>query len=91
MLGFRGHFVTKSRAYSTTLGELHDTRAKWRAERAEQPAYDDDSTPVLATWQYNGSGYLNPRRHAPGGRRRGLRPRRRDALVDLGRRPPDHG
>jgi len=60
MLGFRGHFVTKSRAYSTTLGELRDTRAKWRADRDEQLADDDESTPVLATWQYIGSGYRNP-------------------------------
>jgi hypothetical protein len=27
MLGFRGHFVTKSRRYSTTLGELRAARA----------------------------------------------------------------
>jgi hypothetical protein len=26
MLGFRGHFVTKSRSYSTTLGELRAAR-----------------------------------------------------------------
>jgi len=32
MLGFRGHFVTKSRGYSTTLGELRAARATypWR-------------------------------------------------------------
>jgi hypothetical protein len=27
MLGFRGHFVTKSRRYSTNLGELRAARA----------------------------------------------------------------
>lgn len=27
MLGFRGHFSTKSRRYSTTLGALRDARA----------------------------------------------------------------
>ena len=31
MLGFRGHFVTKSRGYSTTLGELRAARAAYRA------------------------------------------------------------
>ncbi|MFF9337937.1 replication initiator, partial [Streptomyces albogriseolus] len=30
MLGFRGHFSTKSRRYSTTLGALRDARAQWR-------------------------------------------------------------
>jgi hypothetical protein len=30
MLGFRGHFVTKSRRYSTNLGELRATRAAYR-------------------------------------------------------------
>lgn len=34
MLGFRGHFSTKSRAYSTTLGALRQVRADYRA--AEQ-------------------------------------------------------
>jgi hypothetical protein len=43
----------------TTLGELRDTRAKWRADRDEQ-LDDDSSTLVLASWQYIGSGYLNP-------------------------------
>jgi hypothetical protein len=33
MRGFRGHFVTKSRHYCTTLGELRDARARWRADR----------------------------------------------------------
>jgi hypothetical protein len=61
MLGFRGHFVTKSRGYSTTLGELRETRARWRAERDGQlDDEEDESTPVLAAWEYIGSGYLNP-------------------------------
>src|SRR5215218_1775431 len=64
MLGFRGHFVTKSRTYSTTLGELRAARAAYRA-RQDQPHHDpgindDDSTVVLSVWQYIGCGYLNP-------------------------------
>jgi len=64
MLGFRGHFVTKSRSYSTTLGELRAARAAYRA-RQDEPLddadiNDDDSTVVLSVWQYIGSGYLNP-------------------------------
>jgi hypothetical protein len=30
MLGFGGHFLTKSRAYSTTFGERRGKRAQWR-------------------------------------------------------------
>lgn len=53
-LGFRGHFVTKSRHYSTTLTELRAARAVYRAET------DLDPTPILADWEYTGSGYLGP-------------------------------
>jgi len=64
MLGFRGHFVTKSGGYSTTLGELRAARTAYRA-RQDQPPRDaeineDGSTVVLSVWQYIGSGYLNP-------------------------------
>jgi hypothetical protein len=64
MLGFRGHFVTKSRGYSTTLSELRAARAANRARQDQPPddaeVNDDDSTVVLSAWQYLGSGYLNP-------------------------------
>ncbi|MGH2941985.1 MAG: replication initiator [Solirubrobacteraceae bacterium] len=64
MLGPRGHFVTKSRRYSTTLGELRAARAAYRAEQDNQPENTeidgDDSTVVLSVWQYIGSGYLKP-------------------------------
>lgn len=35
-LGFRGHWLTKSRHYSTTLGALRTARANWRARDEEQ-------------------------------------------------------
>ena len=39
MLGFRGHFSTKSRRYSTTLGALRQARADYRAAQAtRQPS-----------------------------------------------------
>jgi len=64
MLGFRGHFVTKSRGYSTNLGELRAARAAYRAQQDKPPddgeIHDDDSTAVMAFWQYLGCGYLNP-------------------------------
>ncbi|MFJ9945895.1 replication initiator protein RepSA [Streptomyces erythrochromogenes] len=67
MLGFRGHFSTKSRAYSTTLGALRKVRADYRVaqERRERGLPDPDdnsegSTLVLAHWTYAGHG------HTPG-------------------------
>jgi hypothetical protein len=33
MLGFGGHFSTKSRRYSVTLGALRDARTHWREDR----------------------------------------------------------
>ncbi len=57
MLGFRGHFSTKSRRYSTTLGALRDARAEWRRAQAvtdDQAA--PDSTLVLTHWIYAGTG-----------------------------------
>lgn len=35
MLGFRGHFSTKSRAYSITLGALRRARCRWQAIAAD--------------------------------------------------------
>jgi hypothetical protein len=58
MLGFRGHFSTKSRRYSTTLGALRDARAEWRraqvAAAAQRPG--TDTTYVLAHWVFAGTG-----------------------------------
>ncbi|GGT44677.1 replication initiator [Streptomyces chromofuscus] len=57
MLGFRGHFSTKSRRYSTTLGALRDARAEWRrAQALEAAETDPDTTLVLAHWVYAGTG-----------------------------------
>jgi len=53
-LGFRGHFVTKSRHYSTTLTELRAARAVYRSGADQGP------TTILADWEYIGSGYLGP-------------------------------
>jgi len=34
--GFRGHFTTKSRRFSVTLGSLRQARRDWRVARTEQ-------------------------------------------------------
>ncbi|MET8974718.1 replication initiator protein RepSA [Streptomyces sp. NPDC004539] len=64
MLGFRGHFSTKSRRYSTTLGALRQTRADYRAAQQREalglPDTQETTTLTLAHWTYAGHG------HAPG-------------------------
>ncbi|MFD9321130.1 replication initiator [Streptomyces sp. NPDC060053] len=58
MLGFRGHFSTKSRRYSTTLGALRTARADWRRAQAA-PAVETEpteSTLVLGHWVFAGTG-----------------------------------
>ncbi|MFH8795569.1 replication initiator [Streptomyces sp. NPDC017941] len=61
MLGFRGHFSTKSRSYSTTLGALRKARRTWRSEQAhahaDLPESDPTTTLVIGHWDYLGSGY----------------------------------
>ncbi|MFF5668449.1 replication initiator [Streptomyces griseofuscus] len=57
MLGFRGHFSTKSRRYSTTLGALRDARADWRRAQAAPPVpQHGETTLVLAHWVFAGTG-----------------------------------
>jgi hypothetical protein len=58
MLGFRGHFSTKSRRYSTTLGALRDARAEWRRAQAaaDTPDSGPETTYVLAHWVFAGTG-----------------------------------
>ncbi|MGX1130765.1 hypothetical protein RKD49_002955 [Streptomyces glaucescens] len=64
MLGFRGHFSSKSRTYSTTLGALRQARADYRAAQEAAALGLEDREPdtvlVLADWQYAGHG------HTPG-------------------------
>jgi hypothetical protein len=67
MLGFRGHFLTKSRRYSSTFAERRQVRADFRARQErrerglpEEPADAEGSTLVLAHWAYAGHG------HTPG-------------------------
>ncbi|WP_405804297.1 replication initiator [Streptomyces sp. NBC_01187] len=61
MLGFRGHFSSKSRRYSTTLGALRDIRRTWKTAQThpaqETPEPGDETTLVLSHWQYLTSGY----------------------------------
>ncbi|MFF8478414.1 replication initiator [Streptomyces sp. NPDC015414] len=63
MLGFRGHFSTKSRAYSVTLGALRQERAdhnealaREHAAEAGHPLPDPDTVLVLSHWVFAGTG-----------------------------------
>jgi hypothetical protein len=61
MLGFRGHFSTKSRRYSTTFGALRAERAQHQRGHAPTeslwPEPDDDTTLVLAHWRFAGQAH----------------------------------
>jgi len=58
MLGFSGHFSTKSRTYSTTLGALRADRAAHQRELAIAagllPALAGETTVVHADWHFTG-------------------------------------
>jgi hypothetical protein len=64
MLGFRGHFSTKSRAYSTTLSALRADRAAYQREYAKAaellPDLDTDTTLVVNHWRFAGRGHPPP-------------------------------
>jgi len=70
MLGFRGHFLTKSKLYSTTFSAIRDERRTWRlTETLAQLGRDTDShntTPadldtitVINDWRLVGIGHRN--------------------------------
>ena len=73
MLGFRGHFSTKSRRYSVTLGQLRRARRRFQTKVAEAARTgvrldvrdledlvdedDDDTTLVIGNWSFAGAGW----------------------------------
>jgi hypothetical protein len=59
-LGYRGHILTKSRAYSTTYATLRAERAAHERTAAGIDLPDDSGTTTDAYWRYVGSG------HTPG-------------------------
>jgi hypothetical protein len=76
MLGFRGHFATKSRRYSVTLGALRRARHRFRILAAEARrtgqlvdtrdlearllADEEETTLVIGSWRYQGTGWTMP-------------------------------
>ncbi len=56
-LGFRGHFATTSRTYSTTFTALRAERRSWMADRrAERAGVDPAGVLVVGDWRYVGPG-----------------------------------
>lgn len=53
-LGFPGHWLTKSRAYSTTFGTLRAARHLWHDGKPEL------SLVSMADWQFVGRGWMSP-------------------------------
>ena len=63
MLGFHGHFASKSRRYSTTLGAIRSERRAYRQRQAAEHVRElldeaTDTTLVISHWQFTGVGYL---------------------------------
>ncbi|KJK57739.1 plasmid replication initiator protein [Saccharothrix sp. ST-888] len=61
MLGYRGHCLTKTRAYSTTYGQLraaraHHARTQAAGDRQLFTDWDTDTT-TESVWRYAGSGH----------------------------------
>lgn len=73
LLGFRGHFSTKSRTYSTTLGALRAERARYAAAlEAERLGLhpgdldrEQETVLVINDWRYQGQHRVTP--NDPGG------------------------
>ena len=64
MLGYRGHFSTKSRRYSTTMGALREVRCSFRRQQAQEHGGDrwqpvDASALVITSWRFAGQGYVD--------------------------------
>lgn len=61
-IAFRGHFTSKSRRYSTTLDAIRGERRAYRQRHAEHirelPPEGQDTTLVVARWEFAGLGYL---------------------------------
>ena len=72
MLAFRGHFASKSRRYSTTMGRLRSARRRFERARAfspdgvvdiatlDQDLAHDQTTLVINDWRFVGTGWNTP-------------------------------
>lgn len=64
MLAFRGHFLTKSKHYSTTFKALRAEQRDYRQAAAfERLGVDAGSVLVVSGWQFTGVGYRDDAEH----------------------------
>lgn len=63
-LGHRGHWLTKSRRWSTTLGALRAARRQWTEQQRRRGETETNDIGTLAdlvaTWQFSGIGWTTP-------------------------------
>ena len=82
-LGYGGHFLSKSKGYSTTLGALRAARQQWQVERARKSVESDDRS-LHARWRAVGIGWANEREATwAEAQRRRREDERRCALEDF--------
>jgi hypothetical protein len=59
MLGFRGHFLTKSKHYSTTFSRMRDDRRAYRLSESLERLEITEPVLVVNDWDFTGVGYRN--------------------------------
>ena len=65
MLGFRGHFLTKSQRYSATFGQLRSARTAYRHQQRHPDGdkdpwgrdLDEHAVLVISAWRNAGTGH----------------------------------
>jgi hypothetical protein len=88
--GFPGHFSSKSRSFSATLGALRRDRVAYRQARQTDPwdrPYDPDQVATVPPLRYAGSGHLHPADPITAATNAALTPERA-ALVREARQDP---
>jgi hypothetical protein len=61
-LGYRGHVISKSRQFSTTMTALRERRAAWRKEQARdgtQAATTESGSNAPMQWEFERLGHTN--------------------------------
>ncbi len=56
-LGYRGHWATRSRRYSTTLKALREARQQWH--QVDDDQLEDTDVVRVASWRFGGRGFRN--------------------------------
>jgi hypothetical protein len=85
-IGYRGHITTKTRGFSTTMGELRARRDAWRRDQRRAEGEDNGAAPDPGEteWRYTGCGHATEGERflaiSAAGRNREMRQAAREAL-----------